>query len=225
MDIFPIRHGISTAYLAVRDDTAMLIDAAEEPITPKVLAKLTDLKAHLRLIVLTHFHYDHVGAADSLRRATGAPVAIHRLDADQLRRGGRLAVTPTRLRGWVLAPMVRHGDRTPVTPDLEFGDDENLEEYGGFGRAFLTPGHTPGSQSVQLPNGTLLVGDALSETVVPRHLAQPPLFADHAEDSKRSITAIAAASRGDVRVAHIGRVTPASLDKLAHRAQTGQLTY
>ena len=40
-------------------------------------------------------------------------------------------------------------------PDLEFGDDEDLQQYGGIGRSFWTPGHTAGSQSVLLPNGTV----------------------------------------------------------------------
>ena len=95
VDIYPVRDAISTSYLTVSGDTAMLIDAGSETITPKILAKLDDLKAKLQLIVLTHYHYDHVGAADALRRATGAPVAIHTLDADGLRRGGRLTVKPT----------------------------------------------------------------------------------------------------------------------------------
>lgn len=55
---------------------------------------------------------------------------------------GRLTVIPTRLRGKILSPLVMHGDRAPVTPDIEFGDSEDLQRYGGLGRSFLTPGHT-----------------------------------------------------------------------------------
>ncbi|MEV4629826.1 MBL fold metallo-hydrolase [Micromonospora sp. NPDC049523] len=225
MDIYPVRDMISASYLAVSGDTAMLIDAGSETIIPKVLAKLEDLKVKLQLIVLTHYHYDHVGAADALRRATGAPVAIHKLDADGLRRGGRLTVKPTRLRGKILSPLVMHGDRAPVTPDIELDDSEDLQRYGGFGRSFLTPGHTAGSQSVILPNGTIIVGDALTETVLPPHNALPPMFADDSETSIRTIIAIADASRGDVRVAHTGRVKESSLQNLASRARQGKLHY
>ena len=186
---------------------------------------LDEHKAKLKLIVLTHYHYDHVGAADALRKATGAAVAIHRLDADGLRRGGRLVVTPTRLRGKLLAPSVMRGDRAPVVPDLELNDSEDLTQYGGFGHSFLTPGHTAGSVSVMLPNDTLLVGDALTETIIPSHLAEPPLFADDSEQSKRSIITLAEAARGDVRVAHLGRLKNPSLQKLAARARGGRLRY
>ncbi|AWS47908.1 MBL fold metallo-hydrolase [Streptosporangium sp. 'caverna'] len=225
MDIYPIRDLISTSYLTVSGDTAMLIDASSEAIVPKVLAKLAELKVKLQLIALTHYHYDHVGAADALRRNTGAPVAIHKLDADSLRRGGRLSVKPTRLRGKILSPFVMHGDRAPVTPDIELGDSEDLQQYGGFGRSFLTPGHTAGSQSVILPNGTIIVGDALTETILPPHHALPPMFADDSQTSIRTIIAIADTSQGDVRVAHTGRVKESTLQKLAARARQGKLHY
>jgi hydroxyacylglutathione hydrolase len=132
----------------------MLVDAATPALAPKVLAKLTETRAKLHLIMLTHFHYDHVGAADALREATGARVAIHQADASALRAGGQLHVTPRRPLGRVLAPSVMRGLKAPVTPDLELDDDEDLTQHGGIGRSFWTPGHTPGSASVQLPTGT-----------------------------------------------------------------------
>jgi glyoxylase-like metal-dependent hydrolase (beta-lactamase superfamily II) len=80
MNIHPISNGYSTAYLVTADGAAMLVDASTPAIAPKVLAKLAELDAQLRLIVLTHYHFDHVGAADPLRRATGARVAIHQVN-------------------------------------------------------------------------------------------------------------------------------------------------
>jgi hydroxyacylglutathione hydrolase len=97
MDVYPIGNGYSTAYLVVDNNKAMLVDASTRKIASKVLAKLAETGAELKLIVLTHYHYDHVGAADALRDATGARVAIHRLDADALRRGGKLRVVGVRV--------------------------------------------------------------------------------------------------------------------------------
>ena len=221
MDIHPLKDGISTAYLVVTDGTAMLVDAATPNLTPKVLAKLAETRARLQLIVLTHFHYDHVGAADALREATGARVAIHHADADALRAGGQLHVTPRRPLGRVLAPSVMRGLKAPVVPDLELDDDEDLTRHGGFGRSFWTPGHTPGSASVQLPTGTVLAGDALSEAFLPLHGAAGPTFADDLGSARHSILAIADAARGDdVRVAHFGRLRSGSLDRLARRTRS-----
>ena len=219
MHIHPISNGYSTAYLVISDDAAMLVDASTAQITPKVLATLDKVGARLNLIVLTHFHYDHVGAADPLREATGARVAIHHRDADALRRGGRLEVTPTRLSARALATVITRGNKAPVRPDLELGDDEDLGTHGGFGRSFWTPGHTPGSQSVLLPDGTVLAGDALTEGLFPLHSARPPMFLDDPEASRRSIIAINEASFGPVRVAHRGLIEARSLARLAARSQ------
>jgi hydroxyacylglutathione hydrolase len=221
MDIYPVSNGYSTAYLVVDGNRAMLVDASTSKITPKVLAKLAETGAELKLIVLTHFHYDHVGAADLLRDATGARVAIHRLDADALRRGGTLRVNPTRLQARILAPFITRGDKAPVIPDLELGDDEDLQQHGGFGRTLWTPGHTAGSQCVLLPDGTVLAGDALTETILPLHGAGAPLFVEDLDASRNSIIAIANAAEGKVRVAHRGRLDPRSLEKLAARARSG----
>jgi glyoxylase-like metal-dependent hydrolase (beta-lactamase superfamily II) len=216
MDIFPIKDGISTAYLVVDDGAAMLVDAATPNLTPKVLAKLAETRSELQLIMLTHFHYDHVGAADALREATGARVAIHHADADALRAGGELRVTPRRPLGRMLAPSVMRGMKAPVIPDIELDDDQDLTELGGMGRSFWTPGHTPGSASVQLPTGTVLAGDAMGEGFFPLHSAERPLFADDLETARRSIVAIHDAAQGDdVRVAHYGRLRAGSVARLA----------
>jgi hypothetical protein len=70
-----------------------------------------------------------------------------------------------------------------------------------------------------------MVGDALTETVLPPHHALPPMFADDSETSIRTIIALAEASQGDVRVAHTGRVKESTLQNLASRARQGQLQY
>jgi glyoxylase-like metal-dependent hydrolase (beta-lactamase superfamily II) len=215
MNVHPISNGYSTAYLVVDGGRAMLVDASLQEIAPKVLAKLEQVNARLALIVLTHFHYDHVGAADALRKATGAKVAIHSLDADALRRGGKLHLHPTRLQPRLMAPIITRTDKAPVIPDLEFGDAEDLEQHGGFGRSMWTPGHTAGSQSVILPDGTVFVGDALTEGLVPRHRAEGPMFVDDPAASRRSISAIAASGTEQVWAAHRGHLDARSVRKLA----------
>lgn len=217
MKIHAIKDGITTTYLVIDDGRAMLVDAATPALAPKVLAKLAETRSELHLIVLTHFHYDHVGAAPALREATGARVGIHHADSGSLRAGGQLHVTPSRPLGRLMAPSVMRGVKAPVTPDIELDDEEDLTRYGGFGRSFWTPGHTPGSASVHLPTGTVLAGDAFGEALLPRHGAERPLFADDLDITRRSQLAIIDAADGDVRVAHFGRLQERSLTKLAQR--------
>ena len=136
VDIFPFTADHSTAYLVVEGDRAMLVDAATPQIAEPVLAKLAETGATLNLIVLTHFHHDHTGAADALRDATGARIAIHRREAHALRAGEKLNVTSTRLMARILAVSVNRHAGAPVIPDLEFGDEEGLDQHGGIGRSF-----------------------------------------------------------------------------------------
>src|SRR3972149_4844564 len=42
-------------------------------------------------IIVTHYHYDHIGGLAELRRATGARTAAHRVEAPSVSGGKRLA--------------------------------------------------------------------------------------------------------------------------------------
>ena len=61
---------------------SLLIDAANDP---DLLVELTREQApKLELIVTTHQHYDHWQALEAVAAATGAPTAVHQLDAEVL---------------------------------------------------------------------------------------------------------------------------------------------
>lgn len=216
MDIHCFTSSFSTAYLLIEGGRAMLVDASMPDIAPRVLDTLGRVGAHLDLIVLTHFHYDHVGAAEALRAATGAKIAIHRLDADALRRGGKLELVGGRLRGRLMAPGINRTRRAGITPDIELADHEDLTGHGGFGRALHTPGHTPGSICILLDDGTAFAGDALSEHILRPHRAAGPLFIDDHDEAARSIEVIDRAAV-TVYVAHLGELHRPSLQRLAHR--------
>ncbi|MGB8022146.1 MAG: MBL fold metallo-hydrolase, partial [Candidatus Nanopelagicales bacterium] len=65
------------------------------------------------LIVITHWHVDHMRGAEELRRRTGARLAIHELDAPVLA-GGRLPAKGRRVQ-----EAIRRVFRVrPVTADL-----------------------------------------------------------------------------------------------------------
>ncbi len=53
-------------------DSALLIDPGDEPETIKTA--LEELKAGVEAILITHCHFDHVGAVAEMARHTGAPV-------------------------------------------------------------------------------------------------------------------------------------------------------
>ena len=115
----------------------------------KILALAEENGLDIRYILLTHGHFDHVCAANEIRKATGAHVIIGEKDAPMLS-----------------SPMTKSGlqvpgyNDDPVVPDrmVKGGD---LLEIGGFRLHVLeTPGHTPGGVVYQT-DGVLFTGDTL----------------------------------------------------------------
>lgn len=104
-------------------------------------------------IVLTHAHWDHVGAAAALREATGARVVASAVDAPFIT--GERRLDPS------------HRPFAPCPVDLAVEDGDDLEIGAMKWKVMLTPGHTPGSMCLFLDPGgragapVLVAGDTL----------------------------------------------------------------
>lgn len=127
----------TNTFLIVTDQKhGILIDAAAEPETYK--NALAEQGATLTHILLTHGHYDHVGAVAALRRETGCKVYLDPADA----------------LGNDLYPLKSSDvdEAWPVSGNLAI--DELIFTV------YHTPGHTPGSVVLALGN-MLFCGDTL----------------------------------------------------------------
>lgn len=127
----------TNTFLIVTDaGHGIIVDAAAAPQT--YLDALQAEQAQLTHILLTHGHYDHVGAVAALRKATGCKVYMDPVDA----------------AGNQMLPLTRDlvDENWPANGELKI-DDLTFKIYH-------TPGHTPGS--VCLLCGELLFsGDTL----------------------------------------------------------------
>lgn len=160
MTITPIPLRMCNAYL-VQGDGSILIDTGRHQ---DASAIRTALEKHgvgpgdLTLILQTHGHWDHCGSTRELKGWTAAPVAIHRNDADNLRRGDNGCLKPIGLSGRLLLPFLDR--RYPgVEPDIMLEGETSLEGFGVSARVVPTPGHTSGSISVVNEAGDAIVGD------------------------------------------------------------------
>ena len=122
-----------------------------------VLTSLDASPADVRSITATHLHPDHIGLADRLRRASGAPLQLHETEAAAI---GSPFVTPQAAEAverlvetWGVPierrrEIVRVADQASrfVAPraDRTLVDGERLDIPGFDLRALLTPGHTSG---------------------------------------------------------------------------------
>jgi len=165
--VHPFRIGVTNCFFIGSGGAWALVDTSGPWARGRIMKKMGQLgiaPAALKLIILTHGHFDHIGSAAAVREATNAGILIHRLDRKMLEEGnsafpkgftrwGRFLETVSPVLGGMASRAVARADII-----LE-GEQMSLGAYGIEGELLHTPGHTPGSLSVVLPAGTALVGD------------------------------------------------------------------
>ncbi len=136
----------SNCYIVGDEKTkeGMIIDPGAD--AKEILRVVAKDGLKIKLIVLTHRHPDHVGAAAQVKKATGAPVAAHAEMAKYLPQSPSYMYEPP----YEAAP---YPDRL-----LKEGDEINI---GGLHFKVLhTPGHTPCGISI-VGEGHVFTGDTL----------------------------------------------------------------
>ncbi len=181
-----IQYANVSGFLLYNHETCVLVDAGLKHTTSQLAKALGDINrklADIQLIILTHTHFDHAGGASQIRGETGAPIAVHRSEADFLRKGRAPFPDGTRWKGKLIVLAGRIFARRmeaypPVEPDILIDDSLDLAPYGIPGIARHTPGHTKGSVSVLLESGEALVGDNMLGLSFKHHF--PPFANDNA---------------------------------------------
>jgi glyoxylase-like metal-dependent hydrolase (beta-lactamase superfamily II) len=180
--------GSANAYLVPARDGYVLIDTGDPGLT---FLLFRALKRHqispceIRLIIITHIHYDHIGGLWAVQAASGANVMAHELEAADLA-AGRVVIPPgtyaiTRLLGGAGRRLSRFFRFPGYRAEHAIGGEEqSLQEFGLEGRLLHTPGHSSGSMSVVLDNGAAFVGDLCPNTWYNRFFLQThfPPYAD-----------------------------------------------
>ena len=154
-------------YLLYNNSAAILVDTGHKKTIQSFVSGLAEINKQpedLDLIILTHTHFDHAGGAAAIRQMTGAPLAVHREEAEFLKKGRTPLPSGTRWKGKLIVFLGNIFTRKvanypPVEADIIIDDEYDLSGYGIPGKVVHTPGHTSGSVSVLLGTGEALVGD------------------------------------------------------------------
>jgi glyoxylase-like metal-dependent hydrolase (beta-lactamase superfamily II) len=148
------------------DKSITLVDTGLKGKAASILGEVKHLgysPSDIANIIITHHHADHAGSLAELKKATGARILAHPSDVPYI--DGRLPQPgPARPRwlGKALAPFSRFWGTVPISVDTLINDEDVLPVLGGV-RILHTPGHTPGSISLYLPQSKLvIVGDLLA---------------------------------------------------------------
>lgn len=127
---------------------AALIDAPCN--ASEILDYCEDEGLSLKFILLTHYHFDHVGALDDLKEATGAKIAIHSFEADGL-------CDPT-----VNLALYSDSPSPKSQADILLKDTDIIKFGSVRIKTLYTPGHTIGSTSFYIEEENMLFsGDTL----------------------------------------------------------------
>src|SRR4030042_1307934 len=198
----------------IRGKRAVLVDTGFPGSAPAIINSLTRSGIEpgwISLILITHGHSDHFGSAAEMKKQTGAPVAVHKLDAEALTTGQDSSLHPTGAIGrFFLRLMAKRGPATapPLKPDIIIERELDLKKYGVDGKVIHTPGPTPGSLSMILSSGEVLGGDLIMKGIVRFWQPNYPLFADDMFQLKESLKLILRKKPSKINCTHGGPFNP-----------------
>jgi hydroxyacylglutathione hydrolase len=144
-------------YLFRRDssDKALIVDPGDE--AEKLLHVIESLGVSLEGILLTHTHFDHVGAVSPVARATGAEVWVPEIEKGVL----------ADINSYV--PWPGFGPFEDYDAEHTLSGGEKLQLAGFDIDVIFTPGHSPGHVTFSIPDETAIFsGDVLFQGSVGR---------------------------------------------------------
>jgi len=184
MEIERIAVRETNCYLLRGPQGCILIDPGPPGGGARVIAAATQAGVEpqeVRLILITHGHLDHYGAAAVVKAWCGAPVTAHPGE-DEFSRNRRNALPPAgTLRGsivrWLFLLLSPLMPIRPLEMDMALEPDTDLSSYGLDGQIVPIPGHSPGSIGLITAEGDAFVGDLFVNYAVP---SQPLYLSDRA---------------------------------------------
>ncbi len=166
--------GTACCWLLRGETGSVLIDAGMEH-AEKILKQARD--AGVRLLLLTHAHFDHITNAAFLARELGIPVALHPADLPLLKNQFSRPLDAQGVRGRVLryfSQKLMQKPLEPFSPEIQLSDGMHLDTYGVDACVVALPGHTAGSVGVAVGDA-IVVGDAMMRMPT---LSPPLIFED-----------------------------------------------
>ena len=164
-----IKGGTDNCYIVSEGKSAILIDTSSGAGIEQVITECD--KYEMKLIILTHVHFDHAENAAKLSKRYNIPVAIHKLDEELFESFDKQPLKSYGLVGKIvlgLSLKVLRETKVERPENLIYvKDGDDLSSYGINAKIIEMPGHTLGSIGVDVDGAHLFVGDELDNWVRP----------------------------------------------------------
>ena len=159
MDVrsFTVGQVAENCYLLRRDgaERGLIVDPGDE--AERILHAVDELGIGIDAILVTHCHFDHIGAVAPVAEATGAPVYCPEIEVPVL----------ADIMSYV--PWPGFGPFESYDADVQVAGGERLELAGFEIDVVFTPGHSPGHVTYAIPDeAALFSGDVLFQGSVGR---------------------------------------------------------
>lgn len=139
----------TNCYLCMNTETkeGYIVDPGDDEL--KISANVSHIEMKPVAILLTHGHFDHIGAVEKLKKRYDIPVYASEVE-DRLLLDNRANLSSM------------FGEPTMICADKFLRDGENVNIAGFDIKFILTPGHTPGSGCYYIADENVLFsGDTL----------------------------------------------------------------
>ena len=165
-----IKGGTDNCYIVSKGRDALLFDTSSKASRETVFDECA--KYDLKLVVLSHPHFDHAENAAAISERFRVPVAYHKADDDVF---DDYDAQPLKSYGpigfAVLNLSLKTLRQTKVTRPANCFFIKEGDTFGDYGfpdiKVIELPGHTKGSIGLLVPDSSLLVGDALDNWIRP----------------------------------------------------------
>lgn len=148
IQVFVLGSTQTNCYIVWENNIGIVVDPGEHP--DLILEFITKNNIKLEYVINTHGHFDHIVGNNFLVSRTGAKLVVNGEDT-------RMLLDPFyNLSAYMDKPFYS------FKPDIEVKDGDKISVLGSEFSFIHTPGHTPGSTCMYLPDENIVfVGDTI----------------------------------------------------------------
>lgn len=168
-EIHRIKCGNGNCYIVENGVDGILVDTGKREFVNRVMEACRQY--YVKLIVLTHAHFDHAENAAQISNALGIPIGMSQKDCNLIQSNANQILSAESFLGKIVlsVSLKDFSARTlqEFQPDIFLKDGDSLSAYGVNASIIALPGHTDGSIGIDVENKGLIVGDALMNMFYP----------------------------------------------------------